>query len=421
MRVDYADAVHADEDLLLGPNAARPTSVPEEPNSAAEQVSPQNSPNQSASRATTPAESQPNPAPTAAPAIQPLASPDATESRPHAPPSREAKKSSPPSDATMRFDPNVAPHPDEDLLGPQPTSPQSLVPSQQQPPRPDPIEVLPILPRRDPPLQSNSSSHGPGASQGPATVTEPFAPVTPAPNPGHPAEDFVATPRQTKPPGPSTAVVDPHAAIFAESLYPSAKKCRECHEQIYDEWSVSSHAYAAISPMFHKFEQTISALSRGTIGYFCMRCHAPVATSLSFPRYGSLVDAELLPDSATEGVTCIACHRVREQYGKANGERRIEPGDVHDPVYGSGYGEVLADVIRRKSEFKVKPEPGIEGPGVDIHRQVIHFEQISNSSFCVSCHQVFVAHRYRVRSCLGTISRLPGVQTRNLMSGLPHG
>jgi hypothetical protein len=174
-------------------------------------------------------------------------------------------------------------------------------------------------------------------------------------------------------------------------LYPSAKKCRECHQQIYDEWAISGHAYASISPMFQKFEQTITSLTRGTLGYFCMRCHAPVATALGFPRYGSLVDDKTLPDSAREGVTCIACHRVQEQYGKVNGERRIEPGGIHDPVFGTGDGSGLADVIRRRNDFKVKTSPHESGPGQDIHQAVIQFPQLGDSSFCASCHQVAVS------------------------------
>ena len=39
------------------------------------------------------------------------------------------------------------------------------------------------------------------------------------------------------------------------SLYPTAAQCGACHKQIYEEWSSSQHAYASISPMFHKFEQ----------------------------------------------------------------------------------------------------------------------------------------------------------------------
>jgi len=65
---------------------------------------------------------------------------------------------------------------------------------------------------------------------------------------------------------PSEPGEDPHAAVFQESMYPSANECAGCHEEIYNEWSSSSHAYASISPMFHRFEQTINDLSGGTIG-----------------------------------------------------------------------------------------------------------------------------------------------------------
>ena len=69
---------------------------------------------------------------------------------------------------------------------------------------------------------------------------------------------------------------------------PSAAACRTCHEKIYDEWSISSHAYAAVSPMFHKFEQRINELTQGTIGTFCVRCHQTVGTTLGEPREAPL-------------------------------------------------------------------------------------------------------------------------------------
>ncbi len=186
----------------------------------------------------------------------------------------------------------------------------------------------------------------------------------------------------------ATSVIgDPHIDVFAKSQYPSARECGECHKQIFEEWSVSNHAYAAVSPMFHRFEQTINSLSRGTIGYFCMRCHATVATALNHPRDKSIWDS--IP-AAHEGVTCITCHRVQEHYGKVNGDRRIEKGGVSAPVFGAGYGETLRDVIAKKEHYKVKTNPAEKGPGQVIHNRVIHFEQISQSDFCVSCHQVAV-------------------------------
>jgi nitrate/TMAO reductase-like tetraheme cytochrome c subunit len=181
--------------------------------------------------------------------------------------------------------------------------------------------------------------------------------------------------------------LDPHAELFAENLYPSAMTCAKCHKKIYDEWRVSAHAYAAVSPMFHKFEQKITELSQGTIGTFCVRCHAPVAVQLNFPRSASIVDA---PYVFREGVTCVACHRVREAYGRVNGERRIEPGPLQDPVYGSIGGEGVAKAVADKDNYKIKIDPNDKGPGQQIHLQSFKFEQLSDSEFCYACHQVAV-------------------------------
>ena len=179
---------------------------------------------------------------------------------------------------------------------------------------------------------------------------------------------------------------DPHAMMLREQ-YPAAAECAKCHQQIYDEWASSSHAYASISPMFHKFEQKINDLSQGTVGYFCMRCHGNVGTSMWEERSKPLWDRSPV---SMEGVTCIACHRVKEEYNKSNGNRRIEPGDIHQAVYGGGSPLDLSKVVSNPDEWHVKPNPDPKGPGMDIHRTAVQFEQLSRSDYCVSCHQVAV-------------------------------
>ena len=180
---------------------------------------------------------------------------------------------------------------------------------------------------------------------------------------------------------------DPHAAIFAESDYPSASQCATCHQTIYDEWSSSSHAYASVSPVFHKFEQRINDLSQGTIGYFCMRCHASIGTTLNERRDMPLTQRSQV---AREGITCIGCHRVVERYGRVNGERRVEPGTIFAPIYGSSSGEGLAQALARKEQLKLKTSPTEAGPGLQVHAASVKFDQLSKSEFCVSCHQVAV-------------------------------
>ena len=65
--------------------------------------------------------------------------------------------------------------------------------------------------------------------------------------------------------------VDPHVAVLndfyaqddtggRQNMFPSARLCGTCHVAIYEEWSTSQHAYASISPMFHKFEQALNTL-----------------------------------------------------------------------------------------------------------------------------------------------------------------
>lgn len=233
----------------------------------------------------------------------------------------------------------------------------------------------------------------------PSQTAAPTAPPPPATAPQNDADDLLKSAlqnfgdpsKQPAEPRKSSSIDEVlpadqmHSKVFENDDFPSARKCAACHRQIYEEWSVSNHAYASLSPMFHKFEQRISELSRGTIGYFCLRCHASVGTTLKEPR-------EWEPwkkvGVANEGITCVSCHRVKEQYSKVNGERRMEPGPIYDPVYGELKGDGVADVIKRSDEYRVRTSP--QGKGVDIHKQGIKFAQIEKSEFCLSCHQVAV-------------------------------
>lgn len=179
--------------------------------------------------------------------------------------------------------------------------------------------------------------------------------------------------------------MDPHAKVFQESQYPTAAQCGACHTQIYKEWSASSHAYSSISPMFHKFEQTINDLSSGTIRSFCVRCHQTIGTQRGEPRWQPLWERSQI---AREGVTCVTCHRITEEYSKTNGQRTVQPGDISRPVSGTGQGSRFREIIRDKEEYRIATSPNERG--IQIHNSFIKFTQIGKSEFCVSCHQVAV-------------------------------
>lgn len=170
----------------------------------------------------------------------------------------------------------------------------------------------------------------------------------------------------------------------AERRFPSAKQCAVCHPNVYEEWSTSQHAYAAISPMFHRFEQRINELASGTVGAFCVRCHISVGTALGEPR--EMPVYERAPVSL-EGVTCVSCHRVDEAFGKVHGSRGLLEGPLTGPIVGSTGAPDLAGTIAELGlTSSLDPEDG----RTRVHSRAIRNAQLSKSEFCVSCHQVAV-------------------------------
>ena len=187
---------------------------------------------------------------------------------------------------------------------------------------------------------------------------------------------------------------DPHAKAVADAQYPSAAACGQCHPNQYKQWSISSHAYANVSPMFNKFEQRINDISRGTVNYFCVRCHASVGTALAERRDIAWWDRS---GAAKEGITCVTCHRVGEGYGKTNGARRITPGPIHEPVFGpfDSLGGLKAITNARDNGILVtmdEPDRPAEGDKkwIRMHQTAIQSDLIVKSEFCVTCHQVAV-------------------------------
>ncbi len=182
-----------------------------------------------------------------------------------------------------------------------------------------------------------------------------------------------------------TPEVEPHSKIFAESSYPTAATCGQCHTQIYKEWSNSSHAYASISPMFHKFEQTINDLASGTVRAFCVRCHQQVGTQRGEPRYQALWERS---EVSREGITCITCHRITDEFAKVNGQRTVQPGNISRAVTTTGKGSKFYDILKNREQYHITTNE--KEHGTQIHTSIFTLDQLDKPQFCVSCHQVAV-------------------------------
>ncbi|MDA0239156.1 MAG: multiheme c-type cytochrome [Proteobacteria bacterium] len=112
----------------------------------------------------------------------------------------------------------------------------------------------------------------------------------------------VAAPTKKEAEDKPKSASEAHAALFTENKFPSATTCGTCHPRHFEEWSVSQHSYAQLSPVYMAFQNFINAQVNGTNGDFCIRCHNQVGMAQGeSPQISNL---ERHPTSR-EGITCV--------------------------------------------------------------------------------------------------------------------
>ncbi len=207
------------------------------------------------------------------------------------------------------------------------------------------------------------------------------------------------------------AIDQSHAACFDGDPFPSAKKCQTCHPDHFREWSVSPHAYAQLSPVFNAMSNALNILTNGTIGDFCIRCHTPVGMALSEPINMSQMDR---PPSSREGVTCVVCHRINQEFGKGSGRQALAAGDLREPIYGPLGSQILNDVLANPEKYgvlKTEPDPNVRGR--DIHRESIPFFYLTTPAFCGACHDVFAPNGFRLEDAFSEFKASPAARKKN--------
>ena len=193
-----------------------------------------------------------------------------------------------------------------------------------------------------------------------------------------------------------------HAALFAESRYPSATTCGTCHPRHFEEWAVSQHSYAQLSPAYMALQNFINLNVNGTNGDFCIRCHNQVGMNMEEPT--GISNLERHPTSR-EGITCIVCHRVGNIYNKASGRIALVEGDLLQPVYGPSGGAELKRVLDNRDKYRVVTSA--DEPGRKIHTEVIEFKEMSTSTFCGTCHDVTLLNGFRLEEAFSEYRASP--------------
>lgn len=201
------------------------------------------------------------------------------------------------------------------------------------------------------------------------------------------------------------AVNAAHAECFDGDPFPSAAKCQVCHPGHYREWAVSPHAYAQISPVFNAMSSKLIKLNNGTLGDFCIRCHTPVGMALDEPIVMSNMDRA---PASREGVTCVVCHRINQNWGKISGRQALVAGGLGARVYGPIGNEELARVLEDPDEYgamKTTSDPDVRARLV--HSESVPFFALTTPATCGSCHDVFAPNGFRLEDAFSEFKASP--------------
>lgn len=160
--------------------------------------------------------------------------------------------------------------------------------------------------------------------------------------------------RSRVPPGASPEISEQSSEAGPEKStlvnpdgFTSARVCGRCHEDIYNSWKNSLHAFSLTDPIFDTaFMQAVKAGGEDA-REFCLRCHAPMTMVNG--------DYELLQGVSREGVSCDFCHSVTavhldgrdKPYSSAPG--RVKRGDIRST--GSPAHEVAFSKLHTTAEF----------------------------------------------------------------------
>lgn len=181
-----------------------------------------------------------------------------------------------------------------------------------------------------------------------------------------------------------------HDDLFGESRYPSAATCGTCHPKQYEEWAISQHSYAQLSPVYMAINNFLNFSTSSSMGDFCLRCHNQVGANLGESPFISNLERH---PTSREGITCVVCHRITKGYNKVSGRLALAEGSLLDPVMGPT-GNAEMERVLKDDKYRVVTEE--EELGRKIHSQAKKFEAISTPTFCGSCHDVTLFNGFRL-------------------------
>jgi hypothetical protein len=197
--------------------------------------------------------------------------------------------------------------------------------------------------------------------------------------------------------------------------------CNECHPKHFQQWSGSMHAYASEDPVFVAMNKRGQRETNGSLGTFCVQCHAPMAVKLGLTS-GTDFDPAQLPPIA-KGITCYFCHNVSSVADTHNNglvladDQTMRGGlakPVSSPAHHSAYDKRMDSDVNQ-SEICGSCHDVVTPRGVELERtykewQTTFFAEADplHHLTCGSCH---------MPSSTDVVADAPGLAVKSRMNG----
>ncbi len=178
-----------------------------------------------------------------------------------------------------------------------------------------------------------------------------------------------------RPFAPSLAKTDTGGAFDGKSLAGS-HSCGTagCHEQIAQEWQPSAHRYAAMDKVFLGIQDVMAKQNGAESTRYCGGCHDPI--SLFSGTKNIFVENLTGLDGYQEGISCLACHAIRETDIKGNANYTVtQPHEYLWQWKTNGLAKFARD-------FLIRSYPAEHGK--------LAKRSFKKPEYCAACHKQFI-------------------------------
>ena len=164
---------------------------------------------------------------------------------------------------------------------------------------------------------------------------------------------------------------------FNQGDFQPSQECMSCHEDHYNEWFSSMHAYTARSPLFFSYKTQVNHNHSNIGEQFCMQCHNPVSflTGENTSEYETVEDFEgsNLSEVIKDGIGCDVCHTT----------------------VGLSQTIFTQDNLFPSAEYKMYPLGNIkfgsiQNPEQNSFHQSYYLPTYTSSQMCLPCHDLVI-------------------------------